>query len=95
VSGSVASDNAEVLRDLALSGLGIVRLLGFVVEDAIADGRLVPLLTDVHASETVPISALMPPGRQRVPRIRAFVDFVAEACTGPARRPGEAAVRTA
>ena len=82
VGGTVASDSAEVLRDLALSGLGIVRLLDFVVEDALADGRLVPLLEDVHVSEIVPLAVLMPPGRQRLPRVRAFIDFVAEHCRG-------------
>jgi DNA-binding transcriptional LysR family regulator len=40
-------------------------------------GELVPLLVDHHVVEVQPISALMPPGRQHLPRMRAFVDFLA------------------
>lgn len=75
--GPVASDSAEALRDMALAGLGIIRVSEFMVRDAIADGRLVALLEAEHASEEVPVWALIAPGRHRMPRIRAFVDFVA------------------
>ncbi len=77
VETHVLCDSAVVILDMALAGLGIGRLASFLVDDAVADGRLVPLLEDVHASERVPITALMPPGRQHVPRVRAFVDFLA------------------
>ncbi|MBY0337168.1 MAG: LysR family transcriptional regulator [Acetobacteraceae bacterium] len=78
VRGRLTCDSADALRQMALDGLGIIRVTRFLVEDAIADGRLLPLLEDAHASEPVPIWALMAPGRQHVPRIRAFVDFLAE-----------------
>jgi len=31
---------------------------------------------DWMADEPVPITALMPPGRQNLPRVRAFIDFL-------------------
>jgi len=78
VKGPLTSDNADMIYDLALRGLGIVRLGDFMVGPALADGRLVALLEDVHVSEPFPITALMPPGRQNLPRVRAVVDFLVE-----------------
>jgi len=77
VRGPVTTDSAEALRDLALAGLGIIRVSEYFVRGAIQDGRLVPLLEAEHASEEVPVWAITAPGRHRMPRIQAFVDFVA------------------
>ncbi|MEO3474236.1 LysR family transcriptional regulator [Roseomonas sp. CAU 1739] len=77
VRGPLTTDSADALCDMALAGLGIIRVSEFVVLDAIADGRLVPLLEAEHASEEVPVWAITAPGRHRMPRIRAFVDFMA------------------
>lgn len=79
VRGRLTSDGADALVDMAVAGLGIIRVTAFLVAEAIAAGRLVPLLEEAHASETVPIWAVMAPGRQRMPRVQAFVDFLAEA----------------
>ncbi|KJS17655.1 MAG: hypothetical protein VR78_05895 [Hoeflea sp. BRH_c9] len=84
VKPAVTCDNADILAEMALAGLGIVRLASFVIEDAIADGRLKPLLVDCHVSEPVPITALMPPGRQHLPRVRAFIDFLVAHAPKPA-----------
>ena len=78
VRGGLTCDNAQTLHELAVAGLGIVRLAGFIMTDTLADGRLVSLLDDYHAPEEVPFWALIPPGRQSMPRVRAFVDFLAE-----------------
>ncbi|RYI93368.1 MAG: LysR family transcriptional regulator, partial [Acetobacteraceae bacterium] len=67
------------LRDMALAGMGIIRVSEFLVRGALRDGRLVPLLEAEHASEEVPVWAIMAPGRHRMPRIQAFVDYVAAA----------------
>jgi DNA-binding transcriptional LysR family regulator len=39
---------------------------------------LVPVLVDQHVSEPVPLHLVHPPGRQRLPKVRVFLDFVAE-----------------
>ena len=78
VSGSLTSDNADLLLDMAVAGLGIARLADFMVARAMQQGALVPLLADSHVPESFPIHALTVPGRHRAPRIRAFVDFIAE-----------------
>jgi DNA-binding transcriptional LysR family regulator len=78
VSGTFTSDNADLLLDMAVAGLGIARLADFMVARALRDGALVRLLVDSHVPESFPIHALTVPGRHRAPRIRAFVAFLAE-----------------
>lgn len=82
VASGITTDSALMLRDMAVAGAGIVRLAEFVISDAIADGRLVPLLVDHHVDEAFPIWALTPPGRRSTPRVRAFIEFAAELCVG-------------
>ena len=76
VQGNLQCDSAETLLDLALLGVGIVRLGDFLGEEAVQDGRLIQLLTDCHDNDPTPISALILPGRQSLPRVRAFIDFL-------------------
>ena len=77
VSGTFTSDNADLLLDMAIAGLGIARLADFMVARPMRDGALVPLLLESSMPEAFPIHALTVPGRHRAPRIKAFVDFVA------------------
>ena len=74
--GNVTSDSAELLLDLALAGIGILRLGDFLGESALAQGRLIPLLADCHDDDPQPITALLLPARQSIPRVRALVDFL-------------------
>lgn len=78
ISGTFTSDNADLLFDMAVAGLGIARLADFMVARAVQQGLLVPLLEESHLPESFPIHALTVPGRHRAPRIRAFLDFVVE-----------------
>jgi len=74
--GNVTSDSAELLLDLALAGIGILRLGDFLGESALAQGQLIPLLADCHDDDPQPITALLLPDRQSIPRVRALVDFL-------------------
>lgn len=76
VTGTVASDSADILLRMAIEGMGIVRLGDFLGEKAIAGGRLVELFNGQHDTDPKPISALTLPRRQNIPRIRAFIDFL-------------------
>jgi DNA-binding transcriptional LysR family regulator len=80
--GSVSADNVAGILALGLAGAGIVRLANLVVADAVRDGRLVPLLSNRHVADPTPISLVFPPGRQRLPRVRVFIDFIAERFKG-------------
>lgn len=77
VHGVATTDSAEALRDMALTGLGIIRVSAFIVARDIAEGRLIALFEDLHVSEDVPVWAVTAPGRHRLPRIQVFVDFLA------------------
>ena len=74
----VTSDNGEAALQLALDGVGIVRLADVIVGEAIRSRRLVPLLTDVHKRELVPLSAVYAPGRHRLPKLSIFLNFLVE-----------------
>ncbi|TFV38311.1 LysR family transcriptional regulator [Bradyrhizobium frederickii] len=74
----VVTDNAEAALRLALNGAGIVRLSDMVVGESIRGGLLVPLLTEAHHVEAVPLSALYLAGRHRLPKVRVFLDFLVE-----------------
>ncbi len=76
VKGRVTADSADTLLQMAIEGVGIIRVGDFLGENALASGRLVELFRDRHDADPKPISALMLPGRHAIPRIRAFVDFL-------------------
>jgi DNA-binding transcriptional LysR family regulator len=78
VRGNVTASNAETLVQLAITGLGIIRLADVIVGDAIAKGLLKPVLADVHHVEPLPLNAVFPHGRHRSPRVAALVDFLVE-----------------
>ena len=47
-----------------------------MIEEAVARGEVVRVLAP-YAAEGPPLVALCAPGRQRSPKVRAFVEFVA------------------
>lgn len=78
VSGRHSANNAETMLQLALAGLGIIRLVDVMLGAALASGRLVPVLADCHHVEPVPLHVLMPRDRHRLPKVNAMVDFLFE-----------------
>ena len=60
----------------AVAGLGVTRLLTYHVAERVQDGSLKILLRDAEPPVR-PVHLLMPPGRQAVPKVRAFIDFAA------------------
>jgi DNA-binding transcriptional LysR family regulator len=83
VHGSIAVNNAETLYELALLGMGIIRLSDIIVGPAVRDGRLVPLLTDAHRPEALPLYAVYPASRHRPLKVGAMIDFLLEKCADP------------
>ena len=77
VSGSLVTDSSDVIVDMMLAGVGIARLARFTVAQHIANGRLVEILKDVHRIDPFPVHAIMPPGGNRSPKVRVFLDFLA------------------
>lgn len=74
---SMVCNNIETRVCFALQGLGIACLPDFSVREALADGRLQPLLTS-YVAQTGVFHVLWPSGRQVPPKIRVLVDFLSE-----------------
>lgn len=77
VHGRFCAGNAEALRDGVLAGHGIAQLATFLVGDDLRAGRLVPIL-EAHAVDGEPIRAVYPSPRHLSPKVRHFIDRVAE-----------------
>lgn len=74
VSGRLRANNAEALYTAALAGSGIMQSASWIIEQAVADGRLVPVLPEWQPQASQ-IWAIYPSARYLSPKVRAFVDF--------------------
>jgi DNA-binding transcriptional LysR family regulator len=77
VGGRLTANNGDSLMKAAEMGLGIALLPGFIIGDALAAGRLVEVLPE-RGAERHGIFAIYPEGRFTQPKLRAFIDFLAE-----------------
>lgn len=72
---SIAVTDAESYVACALRGCGLIQLPRFHVEEELAGGRLVEVLSRVP-SATLTVSAIYPFHRQPSARVRAFIEWV-------------------
>lgn len=78
VTGSFLANSGEALGMLAGSGLGIVRVSRFAVEEELRSGALREVLAEYNSNERHPIHALFV-GSPTIPaRVRALVDFLSD-----------------
>ncbi|SPA43541.1 putative transcriptional regulator, LysR family [Cupriavidus taiwanensis] len=77
VRGRIEANTGELLSDAALAGFGIALHSAWHVCADLRAGRLVQVLPDYPLADTG-IYAVMPQRRLVPPRVRAFVDFLAE-----------------
>ncbi|HSV51746.1 MAG TPA: LysR family transcriptional regulator [Burkholderiaceae bacterium] len=70
-------DSGEAIRDAAVAGLGIAFLPDFLVAGDLAAGRLQQVLPRLEAGD-VKIVAIYPTRRHLEPRVRRFIDLMAE-----------------
>ena len=77
VSGNLAFDHSESLVEAATAGTAIIQISSYVTGPALQQGLLKPILTRFVAP-TAPVWALYPQNRHLTPRVRTFVDFLAE-----------------
>ena len=82
VGGSLRCNDTEVLLKAALAGAGIVRMSTYVLVDALAAGRLVPLLPTYEVQESE-VYAVYPAGRHLSPKVRVFIDHLVETVGRP------------
>ncbi len=77
VSGRFASNDFNFVRAAAVAGLGIASLASFACAEDLRAGRLVQVLPE-HSAPGGALYAVYPTPRHLTPKVRAFVDFVAE-----------------
>jgi DNA-binding transcriptional LysR family regulator len=78
VPSYVGADQGELLRTLAIEGLGVVRLAEFHIGRDVREGRLVELLAEYRDPVDDLMYVLYPHRRNLAPRVRAFLDFLDE-----------------
>lgn len=69
-------NTAEAAIDAALAGVGLTRVLGYQVADAVRAGRLQRVLLDAEPP-ALPISLVHSGGDRQPAKLRAFLDFAA------------------
>lgn len=78
-TGPLFADNGEALVEAACAGMGLVLMPEWLVGDELARGRLVEVLSNYTPEPAAtPFYALYAPGPYTAPKIRVFVDFMAD-----------------
>ncbi|MCP4330420.1 MAG: LysR family transcriptional regulator [Alphaproteobacteria bacterium] len=79
ISGCLNANSVVFLRDAALAGLGIIMVPTWIIGHALKRGHLVPLLEDFPLiPPSTPIHAVFAHNRHLAPKVRVFVDFLAQ-----------------
>lgn len=79
VAGCLNVNSLVFLRDAAAAGLGLIMIPTWMTSDALKHGLLVPLLEDYPLiPPSTPIHAVFAHNRHLAPKVRVFVDFLAE-----------------
>ena len=82
ITGSIETNSVDVLRQAALAGVGLVQLPSYVLSNDVRSGALLPLLTGLEADNRN-VYAVYPASRHLSPKVRAFVDYLAETLGRP------------
>jgi DNA-binding transcriptional LysR family regulator len=78
ITPTISTSNGETLRQLALAGNGIACLSGFMINDDLAAGRLVPILQSDKFThiEREQVNAVFYTSSIVARRISAFIEFI-------------------
>lgn len=74
-SGSFQADSLELLRHVAVGGVGLARLADFIIEEDIRAGRLVAVLIPFEVTDEA-IHAVYPATRHVSPKVRSFIEHL-------------------
>ncbi|MFV0408282.1 MAG: LysR family transcriptional regulator [Paracoccus sp. (in: a-proteobacteria)] len=78
VSGRIALNNGEAIRDMAIAGLGLAMLPAFIVAEALKRGDLEQVLPGAE-TRSLPVMAVWPPVAPMPAKLRALIDHLAAA----------------
>ena len=70
-------DDFAILKQSIIDGLGVAALPDYMARKELAEGRLVNVLPE-WGMESVDVFALYPRNRAKIPKVKAFLDFVSE-----------------
>jgi DNA-binding transcriptional LysR family regulator len=76
-TGRLSVNNGDALMQAALAGIGIATIPDFIIGDALLTGKLVEVLPETRRPP-IGVHAVYPPGRFTPPKLRAFIDCLAE-----------------
>ena len=77
VKGRLTANNGDAIRAAALRGLGLAYLPTFIIGGDLQEGALVTVL-ESFVPQDMTLNAVYPHARHLSPKVRAFVDFLAE-----------------
>lgn len=77
VAGRLTTNNGDALRAAALRGAGLAYLPTFIVGGDLQEGTLVTVL-ERFVPQDMHVNAVYPHARHLSPKVRSFVDFLAE-----------------
>ncbi|RKT60576.1 DNA-binding transcriptional LysR family regulator [Azonexus fungiphilus] len=83
VRSRIQANNGDVLVEAAAQGMGITLQPDFIVEEALAAGRVEAVLAEFPRPE-LGIHALLPGNRHIPHRVRVLIDFLANGLSSPA-----------
>lgn len=75
--GRLNLDSSEAMRAAALAGFGLVNLPTYILGEDLHQGRLVEVLQDWRPAPDA-IRLVYPTRRHLSPRVRTFIDLLAE-----------------
>ncbi len=75
VSPRMVVDDFSVVKQAIIDGVGVGLLPNYMAQRELQDGQLVSVLEQWH-SEPIAINAVYPKHKTRLPRVRAFLDFL-------------------
>ena len=79
VTGSLESDDGDVLTAWALAGRGIILKPAFEIAEHLASGALVPVAEETPPQD-IQLACLYPHKRLQDPKSRLFMDYMVSAC---------------
>ena len=71
------ANNGEVLREAAIAGMGIIAQPDFIIDQALANGQLVPVLPEWEVP-AIGIYAVYTSRSHLAPKVRSFIDYLVE-----------------
>lgn len=78
VSGNYQVDLAEAVRDAAIAGAGVAYLASYLLTDQFSEGKLIQLLPNWKASQSMPFYAVYPRRKHLPKKITSLINFVKE-----------------